>query len=92
MWSPIADDPSSEPMGRERIPRPRSISRTTESINSIESTKTTVEDLLPWCRFPRAFAIFAFCELKLNWVTTLINDEQLINWTSVDPLGFEICL
>lgn len=44
--APIGES-SSEPTGRERIPRPRSISKTTESINSIVNTKTTVEDLFP---------------------------------------------
>lgn len=67
MWSPIDEASTSEPMGRDRIPRPRSINSTTESIKSIERTKTAVEDLFPWWRLPRAFAIFEFCELKSNW-------------------------
>lgn len=76
MWSPIDEASTSEPMGRDRIPRPRSINSTTESIKSIERTKTAVEDLFPWWRLPRALAIFEFCELELNWT---LNRWQMLH-------------
>lgn len=46
MRSPM-DESSSEPMGREKIPKARSINSTIVNINSIDSTNATVEDLFP---------------------------------------------
>lgn len=65
--SPIGEESSSEPMGIENIPSPRSINSINVSVSSINSTETTVENLFPFCRYPLHFAIANFANKK--WKT-----------------------